>query len=147
MTVRDSELLSELRHDPELLAVADALREALRPTRRWVRPVLVGVLVAVAAVASVVGLSVANASAEKHAYDGPDQDVVGGGEPPQAYGIASDEVQSVTAKLDDGRSITADVVDNFYVITLPDGVQPGIPLTLVANLKDGTAVSERVPGG
>ena len=53
----------------------------------------------------------------------------------------------MTANLDDGRSITADVIDNFYVITLPEGVPPWIPMTVVANLKDGTAVSERVSGG
>jgi hypothetical protein len=75
-----------------------------------------------------------------------DPDVVGAGEPPQVYGIASDEVRSVTAKLDDGRSVTGNVVDNFYVITLPEGVPPWIALTVTANLKDGTAISEQVPG-
>lgn len=225
MTIRDSELLNELRSDPELLAVADALHDALRPRRRWMRPASVALLVAVVALASAVGLIVANASAEKHGYDGPgltpsnvsaltsqrtrldgipkdlagepgplaprpgtvhvlgggiayawvtssgricssallsggcldspkvpidiigaDPDVVGSGKPSQVYGIASDEVQSVTANLDDGQSITANVIDNFYVITLPDGVPPWIPVTVVANLNDGTAVSERVSG-
>jgi len=226
MTVRDYEVLSELRGDPELLALADALHDVLRPRRRWLRPASLVLVLTVAALASAVGLIVANASAEKHGYDGPglvpsnvsaltsertrldgipkdlvgatgdlaprpdtvhvlgggiayawvtasgricssallsggcldspkvpievigaDPDVVGGGKPPQVYGIASDEVRSVTANLDNGRSITADVIDNFYVITLPEGVPPWIPMTVVANLKDGTAVSERVSGG
>jgi hypothetical protein len=227
MTIRDTEVLSELRRDPELLAVADALHDALRPRRRWVRPASVVLLLALAAIASVVGLIVANASAEKHPYHGPgitpstvaaltsertrlsgipeelagetgpsaprpgtvhvlggglayawmtesgqvcwdtlytptcfdhlkqpietavaDPDVVGAGKPPQIYGIASDEVRSVTVQLDDGRSLTSDVVDNFYVIPLPDIAPPWIvpPLTVTANLEDGTATSQQLPG-
>lgn len=226
MTVRDPEVLGELRRDPELLAVADALHDVLRPRRRWLRPASLAFVMAVATLASAVGLIVANASAEKHGYDGPglvpsnvsaltsertrldgipkdlagatgdlaprprtvhvlgrgiayawvtasgricssallsggcldsprvpievigaDPDVVGSGKPPQVYGIASDEVRSVTVNLDDGRSITAPVIENFYVITLPEGVLPWIPMTVVANLKDGTSFSERVAGG
>ncbi len=221
MTLRDKEVLSELRGDPELLAIADALGEALRP-RRWSRSV---VLLAVAAVAlaSGIGLIVANASAQKHGYEGPgitpsnlsaltsestrlagipddlsgqtgslaprtgsvhvlgrgvayawvtasgricssallsggcldnlkepiditaaDPDVVGGGNPGQVYGIAGDDVASVTVRLDEGRSVTADAVDNFYVVTLPDGVEACAPMTVVANLRDGNAISERL---
>ncbi len=223
MMLRDEELLAELRGDPELLAIADALGEALRPRRRP-RVVLLLALLAVA-VASAIGLIVANASAEKHGYDGPgitpsnlsaltsestrlagipddlsgrtgslaprpasvhvlgagvayawittsgricmsalltggcldalkepidivgaDPDVIGGGDPGQVYGIAGDDVASVTVRLDDGRSVTADVVDNFYVVTLPDGVEACAPMSVVANLRDGNAISKRLAG-
>lgn len=223
MMLRDEELLTELRGDPELLAIADALGEALR-LRRRPRVVLVLALAALA-LASGIGLIVANASAEKHGYDGPgitpsnlsaltsertrlagipddlngqtgplaprpgtvhvlgggtayawvaasgrictsallsggcldhlarpidivggDPDVIGGGKPGHVYGIAGDDVQSVTVKLDDGRSLTADVADDFYVVTLPDGVEACAPMTVVANLRDGNAISESVAG-
>lgn len=73
-----------------------------------------------------------------------DPDIVGGGAPVRVYGIATDEVRSVTAQLDDGRSVTVDAVGNFYDLELPEGVPPWSKLTLVAALTDGTSYSERI---
>lgn len=73
-----------------------------------------------------------------------DPDVVGGGASSRVYGIATDEVRSVTAKLDDGRSVTVRPIGNFYDMELPDGVPPWTSLTLVAELEDGTSYTERV---
>jgi hypothetical protein len=73
-----------------------------------------------------------------------DPDLVGSGRPARVYGIATDEVASVTVKLDDGRSVTADATENFYDVDLPDDVAPWAPLTVVAQLRDGTAYSQRV---
>jgi hypothetical protein len=73
-----------------------------------------------------------------------DPDVVGSGAPPRVWGIATDEVRAVTAKLDDGRSVRVEPAGNFYDLELPDGVPPWTKLTLVAELEDGTSYSERV---
>ena len=54
MTIRDREVLEELRDDPELLAIADALVETQRLRRR----VRVGALTAVAVAAAVLFLLV-----------------------------------------------------------------------------------------
>jgi hypothetical protein len=72
-----------------------------------------------------------------------DPDLVGAGAPPRVWGIATDEVMSVTAHLDDGRSVTVEPVGNFYDLELPD-VPPWTKLTLVAELEVGTSYSERV---
>jgi len=73
-----------------------------------------------------------------------DPDVVGSGEPARAYGVATDEVASVTVTLADGRSVTTVVRDNFYDVDLPDGVPPWARLTVSAELNDGTTYTERV---
>jgi hypothetical protein len=54
MTIRDREVLEELRDDPELLAIADAVVETQRLRRRMP----VGALTAVAAAAAVLLLLV-----------------------------------------------------------------------------------------
>lgn len=73
-----------------------------------------------------------------------DPDVVGSGAAAQAYGIATDEVVSVSVELRDGRTVSGKVIDNFYEIELPAGVPPWSPLTVTAQLRDGTAFSEQV---
>jgi hypothetical protein len=73
-----------------------------------------------------------------------DPDVVGGGAPPRASGIATDEVKSVAVRLDDGRTLTAAAVGNFYDIELSSDIGPSSSFTVEARLKDGTAYSERV---
>lgn len=75
-----------------------------------------------------------------------DPDVVGGGAPPWASGMATDAVKSVVVRFDDGRTRTGVVVRNFYDITLPADVGPASSFSVVARLKDGTTYSERVPG-
>jgi hypothetical protein len=75
-----------------------------------------------------------------------DPDVVGGGAPPWASGMATDAVKSVVVRFDDGRIRTGDVVRNFYDIKLPADVGPSSSFTVAARLENGTTYSERVPG-
>jgi hypothetical protein len=73
-----------------------------------------------------------------------DPDVVGGGAPLRASGVATDEVKSVAVLLEDGRTLAAAAVGNFYDIELPSDIGPSSSFTVEARLKDGTAYSERV---
>jgi hypothetical protein len=53
-----------------------------------------------------------------------DRDLIRQGEPAQVYGLAVDSIVRVTATLQDGTTLTAVPVDNWYQIELPDTAAP-----------------------
>jgi hypothetical protein len=74
-----------------------------------------------------------------------DPDAVGKGQPERVMGLAADGVASVLVTLADGRKLNAAPIDNFYAIPLPDDVTPGIGMSVVATMADGSTYSERRP--
>jgi hypothetical protein len=74
-----------------------------------------------------------------------DPDAVGKGQPERVMGLAADGVASVVVTLADGRKFDAAPVDNFYAIPLPDDVTPGVGMSVVATMADGSTYSEQRP--
>jgi len=74
-----------------------------------------------------------------------DPDVVSAGEPPRALGLAVDGVVDVKVTLDDGRTMHAAPVDNFYSIDLPADARPPYPMTIAATMSDGSVFRTHVP--
>jgi hypothetical protein len=52
-------------------------------------------------------------------WSAKDPDVSGAGQPASVFGLAVDAVESVTARLDDGRTVSAKPESNFFAATLP----------------------------
>jgi hypothetical protein len=74
-----------------------------------------------------------------------DPDAIGKGQPERVMGLAADGVASVLVTLADGRKLHAAPVDNFYAILLPDDVTPGLAMSVLATMADGSTYSEHVP--
>jgi hypothetical protein len=74
-----------------------------------------------------------------------DPDAVGKGQPERVMGLAADGVASVAVTLADGRKLSTAPVDNFYAISLPDDVTPGVAMDVVATMADGSTYSEHRP--
>lgn len=74
-----------------------------------------------------------------------DPDVVGAGEPPRALGLAVDGVVDVRVTLDDGRTMHAAPVANFYSIDLPADALPPYSMTVEATMSDGSVFRTHVP--
>jgi hypothetical protein len=74
-----------------------------------------------------------------------DPDAVGKGQPERVMGLAADGVASVVVTLAGGRKFDAAPVDNFYAILLPDDVTPGLAMSVLATMADGSTYSEHVP--
>jgi hypothetical protein len=73
-------------------------------------------------------------------------ELVGSGPPMRVSGIATDEVESVTVRLDDGRIRTARPIRNFYDIELFPDTLPSTAYTVEARLEDGSTWSDRYDG-
>jgi hypothetical protein len=70
-----------------------------------------------------------------------DPDLIRQGEPAQVVGLAVDSIVRVTATLEDGQTLSAAPVDNWYEITLPDTTAPWDVARVSAQVRSGQRIS------
>ena len=73
-------------------------------------------------------------------WSAKDPDASGAGQPASVFGLAVDAVESVTARLDDGRTVSAKPESNFFAATLPSDAEPGNLTGVDATLANGAVV-------
>ena len=73
-----------------------------------------------------------------------DPDLIRAGRPAQVAGLAVDSVVHVTATLNDGLTLSAVPVDNWYDITLPETAAPWDVIRVAAQTRSGRTLSQTV---
>jgi hypothetical protein len=74
-----------------------------------------------------------------------DPDLIRQGEPAQVVGLAVDSIVGITVTLEDGQTLSAVPVDNWYEVKLPDTAAPWDVARVSAQVRSGQSIFVDVP--